>query len=67
MKIHAEVTSEVEGTITDFGYVSPKEPLILTERQIRMIERKRKLKIGEIQMPIGTALTVVVSSSEDEE
>jgi hypothetical protein len=68
MELHGVVTSDsVEGYITDFGLVSPDKPLILSERRLRMIEKKRRKKIGEIQMPVGTTLTIVLEGTDEEE
>lgn len=65
MKVSGVLTSDsVEGDITDFGHVSPAEPLTLTESQLRRIEAKRGVLIGDIPMPQGVVFTFVV---EDEE
>jgi hypothetical protein len=61
MGVQGVITTEtVTGSVTDFGFVSPDQPLILSETKIRMIEKKRGMLIGEVPMPIGVTFTLEV-------
>lgn len=61
MGIQGILTTEtVTGTITDFGFISPDQPLVLSEDKMRMIEKKRGMLIGQIPLPVGVGFTLEV-------
>ena len=59
-------SEEVAGTITYFGHISPTEPIILDDLQVKRIENRFHQSIGEIPMPQGVTLTVSLEDDEEE-
>jgi hypothetical protein len=59
--ITAEITSEVTGFVTGFGLVSPDEVLVMDELEMRRAGNRFGKKFGEVPLPTGASLTIVVT------
>lgn len=62
--ITAEIVSEVTGFVTGFGLVSPEHTLIMDEMEMRRTGNRFGKRFGEVPLPNGVSLTVVVTDEE---
>jgi len=66
MQFFAVITSDLTGTIPDFGKVQPDKPLIIDDFKMVRIEAKRRLAFGDIQLPVGVKCTMYILEDGDE-
>lgn len=66
MKLMAVITSEVSGMIPDIGTVSRLRPYVIDEFKMVKIEAKKKCKFGEVQMPQGVNVVLVILEDDEE-
>lgn len=66
MQFYAVITSDLTGTIPDFGRVQPGKPLIIDDFKMVRIEAKRKCPFGEIVLPTGVRCTMHVLEDGEE-
>lgn len=60
--ITAEITTERSaGFVDGFGLISPDEPLVLDELKMLRVASKFKCKFGDVPLPVGVSVTVVVT------
>lgn len=63
--VTAEVTSDgVTGFVTGFGLVSPAQPLVMDEMEMRRAGNKAGKKFAEVPLPVGVSVTIVVTDEE---
>lgn len=68
MKLYAELATEKSGgTVNGFGYVTKDKPVVIDEFRMVMIEAKRGCKFGEVPIPEGMTLTLLVETEDKEE
>lgn len=66
MQFFAVITSDLTGTIPDFGKVQPDKPLIIDDFKMVRIEAKRRLPFGLIKLPTGVTCTMYVLEDGEE-
>lgn len=66
MKLMAVIKSDVTGMIPDIGHVSRLRPLVIDEFKMVKAEAKRRCKFGEIKMPTGVNVVLVVLEDDEE-
>jgi len=66
MQFFAVITSDLTGTIPDFGKVGPDKPLIVDDFKMVRIEAKRRLPFGLIQLPVGVKCTMHILEDDEE-
>jgi hypothetical protein len=60
--ITAEITTNgTAGFVDGFGLISPDEPLVLDEMKMLRVASRFRRKFGEVPLPVGVSVTVVVT------
>lgn len=66
MKLMAVITSERSGVIPNIGMVSRLRPTVIDEFKMVRAEARLKQKFGEIKMPNGVQVMLVVLKDDEE-
>lgn len=66
MQFFAVITSDLTGTIPDFGRVQHDKPLVIDDFKMVRIEAKRRLPFGLIPLPVGVKCTMHILEDDEE-
>ncbi len=66
MKLMAVISSETPGFIPDVGTIVRNKPLVIDEFKMVKIEAKKRRKFGEVKMPTGVSVLLVILEDDEE-